>query len=1748
MKKIFFIKGRFGAREIAKGDGVSRRGVLGAFTLIVLLLSLAMLIACGGTDEPPCAHEFGEWRVTSEPTCTLAGKRVRTCMLCQTSETATVPAKGHSAEMVPEVPATCQNEGASSYEKCKDCGKILTAMQTLPKAEHTPVNVDAVEPTCSSAGKSAWSYCLVCNEVITKAQTIDPLEHTPVVWAGQQPSCEVGGFSDGVRCGVCQFVIQDRTVLDAKGHTPVRDEGKEATCLLEGLSDGSHCGECNTVLVAQQIIAPKGHSRVTIEGKAASCTEEGLTDGASCDECGAILEEQQPIPKASHSTVADYGYGAKCGIEGLTDGEHCTVCGEITVKQEVIPALTHSYIDVEGYDSTCTEEGLTDGVKCKYCGTFSVEQQVIAKKEHAHELIESQKAECDISGYELYSCSVCGNKKRVMLDALEHKSITDPGRPATTEQAGLTDGAHCELCGKVLLKQTTIPRLAVYTVTVSDPRMGSVNITSEIVTPGETIFLKATPSEGYGFLGWYYVNGTCASNDPEVTLEIWNPDSAYAIFNAIEARFYQKIEVRVEQSHDGPEIVGEGYYSEGDIVTLSVSEHEGMRLDGWYVNGERVSTKQSYTFTLGESAPQIEVRFEAAFRLDLLYDASLGSVEASNRTESGYVYAGDEVYLKVTASATANFEGIYKDGTLLTAYATYRFTMPSENAQLEIIFTKKSFTVHLNSNTYGVELSGDGTYPAGEVVSVKASEAAGYRFVGWIDAATQQTVSTAMEYSFLMEAKNLLLFAQYEACTYRINIYTNYEQLRIQSPDRDFRYGDTYTLTAPVVSGYYFVGWYVNGEYLGQNQSYEITIATDVRATAKYAKYYNVYATINLEGVGELTYPTRAYAGSSLPLKVKPYSTGYYFRGWYVADQCVSEDLEYNAIMPEGDLTIEARFEKLYTITVIENKPGVGTWRAPATARAGESITLKLLSVKSGYEFRMWYLDNEHNTSNREYTFTMPEQDVTLELVYRKKVKVTLSSNYELYSCSYSLPMYEGEAGWIEIADPLNESLRFDGYFINGECVESGTRYEFVAGEEDIEIFLKYTEFFYLNVWSETEPFKAYAEREWNEEGALVKIWADTPDEDHVFRGWYTGNMECISTEIEFTFVMPAETKYIYAVYDELRTVTLTTNAPSALVIPGEYRVVNDFAFSLVAEERIGDEYLFDGWYVDGVLMSRSVEYIHYVLVDVTIEARYYQKYTLSVTHREDVAVTGEGKYLPADSITLTASTENSELSFIGWSDGTQILSREYTYSFIMPASDVTLKAIFVYPWDGTVADGFEGGDGSEENPYLIRTAEQLAHLASVINSSNDNTYYNKHFRLISDIDLGGREWTPIGIYYFAYSTAHMSRTFAGHFDGDGFQISNYKITKSEFNVNSTRTWPSYVGLFGYVTGEIRALSVFDFDINISVYDTCMIGGLAGVVDGGCVTDCTAFGDITVTNRMNYKSNASVGLLLGQLQSGTVMRSDAYGDIKICSTNATELRTMAGALIGYCATSWDKEDVGFVVADCYTNAIVAFEDGAGSYTHIALGGFIGEASYIGDIYRCTSGCYVTLKENGMSAYVGGFVGYLGNTDQRGVIVKDCHVQNATVDVSYSGGHLYVGGFVGESIGVGGSNAQVSTSYATAKITVKGTATMDCYVGGFVGLIDRATLRNCLATVDTAVEIANANVGPFLGGVKNTSYLGSNNLYASEGSTTEGGTTNEKYKPLPTADFTAEFFLSTLGFDPEIWATEHIDLGVNPYLR
>lgn len=88
--------------------------------------------------------------------------------------------------------------------------------------------------------------------------------------------------------------------------------------------------------------------------------------------------------------------------------------------------------------------------------------------------------------------------------------------------------------------------------------------------------------------------------------------------------------------------------------------------------------------------------------------------------------------------------------------------------------------------------------------------------------------------------------------------------------------------------------------------------------------------------------------------------------------------------------------------------------------------------------------------------------------------------------------------------------------------------------------------------------------------------------------------------------------------------------------------------------------------------------------------------------------------------------------------------------------------------WDGSVAMSFAKGNGTEGDPYLITSAEQLAFLAKEINSGKN--YTGKNFSLMCDIDLANRSWTPIG---------NGIHSFMGNFDGNGHTIGNLKISQS---------------------------------------------------------------------------------------------------------------------------------------------------------------------------------------------------------------------------------------------------------------------------------------------------------------------------------------------------------------------------------
>ena len=169
--------------------------------------------------------------------------------------------------------------------------------------------------------------------------------------------------------------------------------------------------------------------------------------------------------------------------------------------------------------------------------------------------------------------------------------------------------------------------------------------------------------------------------------------------------------------------------------------------------------------------------------------------------------------------------------------------------------------------------------------------------------------------------------------------------------------------------------------------------------------------------------------------------------------------------------------------------------------------------------------------------------------------------------------------------------------------------------------------------------------------------------------------------------------------------------------------------------------------------------------------------------------------------------------------------------------------------WVGKIAEKFAGGTGTESDPYQISNGAELAYLAQQVNAGE--SYSDKYFTLTNDIDLGSKEWTPIGNENKSWD----GYKFEGTFDGDGHTICN-------LNVPDT----ALPGLFGRVTGVIQNLIVLGevHAGNIALNDyEATAGGIVCCGNNVTVQNCGFYGTI-------YSGNNTYGAILGNGNNATV--------------------------------------------------------------------------------------------------------------------------------------------------------------------------------------------------------------------------------------------------------------------------------------
>ncbi len=407
-----------------------------------------------------------------------------------------------------------------------------------------------------------------------------------------------------------------------------------------------------------------------------------------------------------------------------------------------------------------------------------------------------------------------------------------------------------------------------------------------------------------------------------------------------------------------------------------------------------------------------------------------------------------------------------------------------------------------------------------------------------------------------------------------------------------------------------------------------------------------------------------------------------------------------------------------------------------------------------------------------------------------------------------------------------------------------------------------------------------------------------------------------------------------------------------------------------------------------------------------------------------------------------------------------------------------------ISPWDGsTVATGFAGGTGTEQDPYIIENAEQLAYLANQVN--NGQAYEGKYLKITKSINLGNQKWTPIGIGISGARTEWIiTKAFKGNLNGEGNVIANINV--NEPNIHG-------VGLIG-VLEEGAVVQNIKVSKGTIIGKTC-VAGIVGA-NKGTVKDCYNSANIVAQDNEDSNSGEVAGGIVGWIERGTIENCVNYGSvitrddslqvsrgkraggivgaiggttnvlIKGC-TNYGEIRCMY-QLVGGIAGAIDYNGGTFTIENCInTGKIVAeyHEFTTSSSLGSVSGGIVGWiSSGEGTITNCSNSGEIVAERQ----QVGGIVG----KQNAGTIINCSNTGNIIAKfidgVANSG--IFSGGIVGWQKG-----GEITNCSNSGEIIAEKAAS-----GGIVGRQDLGTVENC----DNSGKVIakSQGVGGFSGGI------------------------------------------------------------------
>ncbi len=264
----------------------------------------------------------------------------------------------------------------------------------------------------------------------------------------------------------------------------------------------------------------------------------------------------------------------------------------------------------------------------------------------------------------------------------------------------------------------------------------------------------------------------------------------------------------------------------------------------------------------------------------------------------------------------------------------------------------------------------------------------------------------------------------------------------------------------------------------------------------------------------------------------------------------------------------------------------------------------------------------------------------------------------------------------------------------------------------------------------------------------------------------------------------------------------------------------------------------------------------------------------------------------------------------------------------VMPPQKMEAQSVSV--WDGTSAIWTQGS-GTESNPYLIETAQNLAWISEMVNNGV-TTYSGVWFKLTSDLNMHNIAWVPIG-----NSTTNC---FCGKFDGDNHFIDSVSVTGSY----------TYAGLFGITGAGANIINTgVHCGMNISGSGTKYVGGIVGYINGSNtrVVNCHNTGSVVCSLSSSASPALCSGGVIGYVNCASAEIKNCYNTGSVTASNSD---SYSGGVVGYVHYS------STVVENCYNTGDVSTTRISGGVIGYVSGGRIANCFNTGNVSStCTNG-------------------------------------------------------------------------------------------------------------------------------------------------------------------------------------------------